>query len=180
MAKKFKEMTPEELLESANFRFSYDEITGILEYKNWVSGMSRDRIGTAVGAVDGKGYLTAHFHGKQVKVHHIIWLMKTGEWPTMDIDHDNRDKQDNSWDNLNQMSSRMNQLNRSNNVEERYVYLRKDTGTFQVKLYDPNLKKSFNFGTYENIDQAVQIRNKAESYYPDISSAFSKYMEANL
>lgn len=177
---KFKDMSEEELLASARYRFSYDEVSGILTYSGWVSGMSKSRIGSPVGAVDGKGYLMVHFHGKHVKVHQIIWLLKTGKWPTQEIDHDNRVKTDNFWSNLYMVSSRDNQLNRSNNVPERYVYFRKDTNNFSVKLYDPTSKKSFNFGSYSTLEAAISVRDLAEGHYPDIESAYVKFKQGNL
>lgn len=177
---KFKDMTEEELLASARYRYSYNEITGILTYVGWVPGMSRTRIGSPVGAPDGKGYLMVHFHGKNVKVHQVIWLLKTGEWPLQEIDHRNRIKTDNSWNNLDMVSSRDNQLNRSNNVQERYIYYRKDTSKYSVKLYDPTVKKSFTFGSYENLESAISIRDLAEGHYPDIKSAYTKFKQGNL
>lgn len=177
---KFSQMTNEDLLESARYRFSYNEDTGILYYSGWVSGMSKDRIGQPVGALDGKGYLMVHFHGKHVKVHQVIWLLKTGKWPLLEIDHDNRNKLDNSWGNLYEVSSRRNQLNRSNNVDERYIYLRKDTSKYSVKLYDPEIKVSFNFGTYLSLEEAIRVRDAAEALYPDIYSAHVKYKEGSL
>lgn len=177
---KFSSMSDEELFESASYRFSYDEGTGVLYYSGWVSGMSKSRIGQQVGVLDGKGYLMVHFHGKNVKVHQIVWLLKTGKWPLLEIDHDNRSKTDNRWCNLYEVTSRQNQLNRSNNVEERYVYLRKDNGKYSVKLYDPGVKTSFNFGTYTTLADAVRVRDSAEALYPDISAAHTKYKEGTL
>lgn len=171
-------MTDEELLDAASFRF--EQQGSVLVYKNWVSGMSRDRIGKEVGAPDGKGYLTVHFCGKQVKVHQISYLIYYKKWPILEIDHKDRNIRNNDPINLIESTSRNNQLNRSNNVEKPYLYYRKDNNKFYIKVRDPLVKTSFNFGTYKTREDAEPIRLKVEQAYPSIAAAHDKYKKGIL
>lgn len=171
-------MTEEELLTAALFRF--EQKGPLLLYRNWVSGMSKDRIGKEVGAPDGKGYLTVHFCGKQVKVHQISYLMYYKRWPTQEIDHKDRNILNNNPLNLVESTSRNNQLNRSNNVDKLYLYYKKDSNKFYIKVRDPLVRKSFNFGTYKTKEDAEPIRLKVEKAYPYIAEAYAKYKKGAL
>lgn len=62
------------------------------------------------GSLDKQGYLIIKIKGKQYKAHRVAWLLATGEYPTEEIDHFNRDKTDNRFDNL-RISNRKEQNN---------------------------------------------------------------------
>lgn len=40
------------------------------------------------------------FKNKTFLAHRVIWMLKTGEWPTLTVDHINLDRADNRWLNL--------------------------------------------------------------------------------
>lgn len=79
--------------------FSYDPLTGVL---SWKVNKGRAKAGNHVKTVDGKGYLHVRIDGVAQRTHSVIWAMQTGRWPDGDkqVDHDNRVKLDNRWDNL--------------------------------------------------------------------------------
>jgi len=52
------------------------------------------------GNADGGGYLMLYIDGRVYRGHHVAWFWMTGEWPTLDIDHINDIRHDNSWSNL--------------------------------------------------------------------------------
>lgn len=58
-----------------------------------------------------KGYRQLRVFGEQLPEHVFAWLYMTGEWPEKLIDHINRDKSDNRWDNLRCVDDRTNKLN---------------------------------------------------------------------
>lgn len=86
-----------------------DEVTGKLY---WIkkSG-SRGVRGQRVGYVDSNDYLLMKFQGKAYKVHRVVWLLYTGNWPIQVIDHINNIKKDNRPCNLRDVSPRENSLN---------------------------------------------------------------------
>lgn len=58
-----------------------------------------------------KGYRQMRVGGVAYRVHRLAWLYVTGEWPEQQIDHENRIKGDNRWDNLRDVTQRKNKLN---------------------------------------------------------------------
>lgn len=77
--------------------YSYDPITGSL---TWKIQSGRRIPGDPVGTKTKWGYFVANLDSIAEFSHNIIWLMQTGEWPGNEVDHENRVKSDNRWDNL--------------------------------------------------------------------------------
>lgn len=68
------------------------------------------RVGTKAGrTMDGYGVI--RLYGLQVKTHHIVWFLETGEWPEM-LDHINRIRDDNRIENLRVATKLQNIVNR--------------------------------------------------------------------
>lgn len=87
---------------------SYDPETGMVERIKRTSNSAR--LGPA-GTVSHHGYLVMHIHGKLYRVHRLIWLYMTGEWPTLMVDHINGARTDNRWANLRQVNNQRNTEN---------------------------------------------------------------------
>lgn len=82
-------------------QFSYNPITGILS-----------RNGKPYTAVcSSTGYIYMNIGRKKQNIHRFIWLLMMGEWPNV-IDHVNRDRLDNRWSNLRNVSHSENSYNR--------------------------------------------------------------------
>lgn len=94
--------------EQAREVFSYDPATGKLTYRidtpNYAAG-------TEAGAAYGDGYLKVGILGRCYPVHRLIWLIVTGAWPVHVIDHINRVRGDNRWENLRDVTLQENARN---------------------------------------------------------------------
>lgn len=105
-------------------RFHYDLVT--LTWKprfekngidrHWNSKYSGQPAGT-----NSKRYMSVGLDGKSYLVHRIIWAIMTGEYPpdNLEIDHVDRDRRNNSWDNLRLATHGQNMMNKAaqrNNV----------------------------------------------------------------
>jgi hypothetical protein len=89
-----KELTAQRLRELLH----YDPETGVF---TWVA-MSRPgvRVGDRCGRVSRLGYREIGVEYGLRRANRLAWLYMTGEWPSGDVDHINRDKLDDRWCNL--------------------------------------------------------------------------------
>lgn len=97
--------------ELAHKMFSYDSETGLLKRTMTVS--SRAIRGMTISTINLQGYVVVRFENKLQLVHRLIWLMQTGEWPTLQIDHINGNSRDNRWVNLRHVSRAVNLQNKA-------------------------------------------------------------------
>lgn len=57
-------------------------------------------IGSQAGYKNKQGYLVIGLDGKLYSAHRLAWFYMTGDWPTADTDHKNRNRVDNRFSNL--------------------------------------------------------------------------------
>ena len=88
--------------------FSYDPDTGTITR---IRSRGNVRAGSVVGRPDNRGYLRVHFDGKDYKAHRLAWFLYYGEWPSLQLDHINGNKQDNRIVNLRQCTTEQNCAN---------------------------------------------------------------------
>lgn len=108
--------------------FSYDKDTGVVTRKCSVS--QGTKAGDIVGSKSTAGYLKVCIRGKSYPLSRVIYKMMTGQDPKGEIDHINRDRADNRWENLRDVSSQANQLNRNARG-----YTRIKNGRYRVTLH---------------------------------------------
>lgn len=87
----------------ARARLDYDMLSGTLRWKHWPHGnkaWNSLHAGKAVSATSTHGYLVTRLARHTHYVHRLIWLIVTGEWPEMKVDHINGISTDNRWANL--------------------------------------------------------------------------------
>lgn len=110
---------------------SYDPVTGILR---WRVSSGSATAGKVAGSkiTDQDPYSSVKIDGKRFGCHRVAWVIMTGVWPKHLVDHRNRNKGDNRWENLreatgtlNNMNSRLNSRNRSGYRGVHYCNTRK-------------------------------------------------------
>lgn len=77
---------------------SYDEATGVLQWKKTLG--SRARAGEVAGSQTARGHLVLRVSGHLLLAHHVAWAMHKGEWPAGLVQHVNGDYSDNRMANL--------------------------------------------------------------------------------
>lgn len=75
----------------------YEPTTG---WFTWRINNSTAKPGMRVGSGHGLGYRQIGLDYKKYLEHSLAYFYMTGEWPTKQIDHINRDKSDNRWENI--------------------------------------------------------------------------------
>lgn len=84
---------------------SYDALTG--EFFAKKASASR-AVGRKLGTLHSTGYVVIRINDKLYKAHRLAWLYMTGKFPELRIDHINRIKNDNRWENLREVSHSQN------------------------------------------------------------------------
>ena len=121
----------------------------------------------AFTASDGMGYLHGNILGKTYRIHLIIWLYQTGEFPKEQIDHINHIKNDNRWINLREASHLENAKNQSQKINNTSGV----TGVVWDKSRQKWIaqimanKRYINLGRFSSFEEAVLARKEAEITY---------------
>lgn len=94
--------------ERARELLSYNPETGELRRKTGRSGVR----GVIAGGIAYNGYRLVTIDGKSWYAHRVIYLIMTGEWPPDQMDHINRVRDDNRWENLRPVTALENSQNK--------------------------------------------------------------------
>lgn len=129
--------------------FQYDPKTGnIIRLKKT---RSDQELGKPVGYVSARGYRYLKFKGRGMLFHRVAWKLMTGEDPTQEIDHINKDRLDNRWSNLRAVTPTQNLANRP--LKGQYLPGVKRRGTkFQAQINKEGLR--LHLGTFETEAEA--------------------------
>lgn len=120
--------------------------------------------GDIAGTIRSDGYVQIWNDGQAYRAHILAWLFQTGELPPKgkEIDHKNRNRADNSWDNLRLVTRTGNNLNRDvGKSGARGVYKTGNCWFARITIEG----KIIHLGTYDNFDEAVAVRKEAEAKY---------------
>lgn len=141
--------------EEARERFHYDAETGVLTWKSRSVPRSRVRVGGVAGCSDKDGYRIVKVNNRNCKVHRLIWLMVTGEWPKFEIDHINGNASDNRFTNLRDVPHSINTQNlqraRKDNKLGLLGVVRKSSGKFEAQINSGGI---VHIGTFPTAEQA--------------------------
>ena len=87
----------------------YCRKTGLFFRK--IAKIHKVKVGDIAGCKNTKGYIVISVNSKAYLAHRLAWLYVTGKFPEQVIDHINRIKHDNRWENLRDVSRNENALN---------------------------------------------------------------------
>lgn len=126
--------------------FDYEPNTGVLTWK-FRPGLRKEWytkwLNKPAGSLNAYGYLVVNLtsfsvDGKQIiaQVSRICWTVYHGAWPVGQIDHKDRNTQNNRIQNLRDATFSQNRMNEVRFGETGFkgVYERKDTGKFSAKI----------------------------------------------
>lgn len=135
-----------ELLE----RFDYNPETGLF-YPIYPRSVLK-----SWGTKDKNGYLKGQIKGKDYKVHRLAWFYMTGEIPPGQIDHIDRNRTNNRFNNLRVVTHRENQLNKEyeygNSLDGFRGVSPVDNGKFRSYVYFNN--ERIDLGNYSTAEEA--------------------------
>jgi hypothetical protein len=151
-----KKLTLERLKETIH----YDPSIGIL------TRLIRMSSNAPVGQnywVPNKGYFLIKIDGVRYFAHHLAWFYMTGKWPHPQVDHEDRDRGNNKWNNLRLGTQSQNMANagkRSNNKSgHKGVHWHKQNNKWAVQI-GMNSKR-FHVGVFDDLEEAVSAYAEA-------------------
>lgn len=149
-------MTPQ--APSLEEAIEYNPDTGEFRWK--ARGKNQALIGKLCGTLNDKGYVIVSYMGGRHKGHRLAWYLMTGEWPTQPIDHINRNRSDNRWDNLRLTTPIENAQNSDyvrGNVAKRGVRYRERDGSYEARIIiDGQRYQLGSFSTEEEASKAYE------------------------
>ena len=89
-----------------------ERLRGLLEYDGTTGVFHWKGTGERAGSIQDKGYRTIEIGGRSYYAHRLAWLYTYGSWPNDELDHIDRNKDNNSISNLRDVSRSENNRNR--------------------------------------------------------------------
>ena len=124
--------------------------------------------GYEIGSVAGRsnnGYVSIGIDGKEYGAHRLAWLYENEEFPLFEIDHRDRDRNNNAIDNLRAVTSSENNHNRklfdSNTSGCKGVSFTSNRWRASISIDG----KRINLGRFTKFSEAVDARMNAEILY---------------
>lgn len=138
----------------------YSPETGVF---TWRVSRSRTKEGTIAGYLIKKGYRIITIDKKRYLASRLAYLYMKGRFPREEMDHKNRVRDDNRWNNLREVSSSGNSKNRSLRIDN-------SSGVAGVRWNEVKKKwrvtiSHVHLGYFKNKLEAIQVRHKAEEEY---------------
>lgn len=158
----------ESVLERIRSDLSYSPRTGAIRWNKPIP-QSNIEIGDLAGCINPlSGYLviTLRCPGRRypVKVfgHRVAWYLKTGRWPNHAIDHRDRDRANNIWQNLRRSTPAIERINKgmwcTNTSGIRGVFPVDDRWGAKIVCEHT----AYWLGVYDRIEDAAEARYQAE------------------
>jgi len=153
--------------------FEYDSVSGILTNRvNRRMSKAGQEAGGIMETPAGKKYRHVSVHGRHLKVHRVIWLWMTGEWPQHEIDHDDGNGLNNSWPNLKAATHAQNSKNQRKSIKNTSghtgVYFHPPSGKWRAGIRVKG--KYLSLGYYSDKEGAILARifsQKAMGFHPN-------------
>ncbi len=140
----------------------YDPETGIFTNRVGRQGL-RTGAGSVAGTRNSLGYIVIQIDGKKVHAHRLAWMYVYGAWPSKQIDHINRQRDDNRISNLRDVTASENIHNSSyrpiGTSGVRNVVWHKRNKKWQAQIMVSNKYKYL--GLYEDLEEARKVAEKA-------------------
>lgn len=112
----------------------------------------------------GSGYILIGVDGCRYRAHRLAWLYMTGEWPKQQVDHKDRNRSNNKWENLREASQQQNSANmrRPSRSGLKGVFSRTPTRWIASIAVD---RRTIYLGTFTTAEQASAAYTAAAKKY---------------
>ncbi|KKP81580.1 MAG: hypothetical protein UR84_C0021G0002 [candidate division WS6 bacterium GW2011_GWD1_35_594] len=144
----------------------YNQSTGVF---TWRANRSHNAMAGNVAGSNGRkdGYVYISIDNKQYRAHRLAFLYVTGSLPTGQVDHRDRVRHNNKWDNLRDANFVINGRNMSitnrNKSGVKGVYWNKNINKWHAQIRV--IGKLIHIGFFDDLVAAKDARAKAEDRY---------------
>jgi hypothetical protein len=140
---------------------TYDPDTG--EFR-WRFQRQRCPVGALAGTSSYHGYVVIKLNGRSYRAHRLAWLYQHGCWPDGELDHVNRQRNDNRITNLREASRFANCQNRvkSPAAHSQHIGVSKGFGGKGWRAYIDKNNRRVTLGVFATEAEAVHARYEAE------------------
>lgn len=144
----------------------YNQDTGLFYWRNRPPRSSIEP-GQAAGCLDTQGYVRIVVDGKVCQGHNLAWLYMRGVYPKGRIDHKNRVKSDNRFDNLRIATPSQNRANSPSTSSSGYknVYYDSTRRRYRARMKNPETQKNSHLGWYASAELAAAAVDVAAASY---------------
>jgi hypothetical protein len=149
--------------EEAIKKLHYDPETGAFIWVHKMGRWGRIPAGSRATSADSHGYEYVHVGKVNYRAHRLAWLVMTGVFPTLHIDHINGVRNDNRWCNLREATRSQQQQNHKINVRNTSGYTGVTltrSGSYAARI---NVQgKAYCLGSYKTKEEARDAYAKAK------------------
>ena len=166
-------------------KLTQERLKELLEYNPetgvfiWKVSKGRGKAGYITEYKNGNGYLQIGIDRKFYQAHRLAFLYMEGYFPENGIDHIDRDKTNNKFENLREVSQLCNCRNRSIRKDNKsgIIGVRWHTASKKWNAYI-RIKNCIHLGLFENLRDAAKARWEAEIKYnfPNCNTTSSAYI----
>jgi hypothetical protein len=145
----------------------YNPTTGLFR---WKRPSGHQAVGWFKGNKSVRSYRRLYIRGQHHLAHVVAWALMTGRWPVREMDHIDRDQENNRWSNLRAVTHKQQAMNRSiasNNVTGVHgvSLFRTKRGVIRYRAVIRLNRKIISLGLYDDLSLAAKIRRQAERKY---------------
>lgn len=148
----------------------YDPETGLFRWRIHVNNNGAHQ-GSVAGSIQNNGYRVIRIDGRLYLAGRLAFLWMRGRWPKLLVDHENRNRDDNSWLNLREANYRQNGANQRNRAPVKGVRYRSDLIS---RPYSAQIKvdqRYIHLGYFSTAEQAhAAYMTAARKYFGEFAS----------
>jgi len=149
-------------------RLSYNSETGVFIWINPNPMAKMLKAGDIAGTKSKRdGYIRIKFNCKSYLAHRLAFLWMKGRFPEHQMDHGDRNRANNKWSNLKELTLGENLKNKSiyknNSSGINGIYFDKESKKWRARIRVNN--KMINLGRFTEKEDAISARKKAEKEF---------------
>lgn len=165
----FREFNCEIILQQL-LRYSYyDKELGGFVRTAQSSTRFKQPLGALVGTPNRDGYLTVNLIGRMFFIHHLVWAAEHRAWPSENLDHYNKNNQDNRIQNLREANQVLNGANKRlyKNNKTGYMGVSYSAELGKYKSSVASNGKQHHCGYFPTAKEAYEARRALIAQHPE-------------